>query len=40
VRFSSVNLLVVCSLIFLFLDVVTLSFLSADWDTAAGILGL
>ena len=38
--FSSINLLVACSLIFLFLDVVTVTFLSSDWDKSAAVLGL
>lgn len=39
-RFSSINFLVLCSLIFLFLDVVTISFFTAEWDQSAAIVGL
>jgi len=39
-RFSSINFLVLCSLIFLFLDVVTISFFTVDWDQTAAIVGL
>jgi len=39
-RCSSINLLVLCSLIFLFLDVVTLTFFSDEWDRPAAIVGI
>jgi hypothetical protein len=39
-RFSGVNFLVLCSLIFLFEDVVLLAFLSSDWDRTAALLAL
>jgi hypothetical protein len=40
VRFSGINFLVLCSLIFLFVDAVTLAFLSERWDHPLAVLGL
>ena len=38
--FTSINLLVLCSFIFLFLDVLTISLLSAEWDSASAVVGM
>jgi hypothetical protein len=38
--FTGVNFLVICSLIFLFHDVIALAFLSSDWDRAVGVVGV
>ena len=38
--FTSINLLVLCSLIFLFIDVLTISLLSAEWDNGVAVVGM